>query len=328
MAFEFRTEIFPQESTHKISLESKIFTIGSCFSSVFGEFFQDMRLNCISNPFGTLFNPLSMSKLIRDSLSNTELNQDLFCERDGLYFHYDLHSCINSKSKTELQDKFENKKKAASVFLSQADFLIITFGSAMAYQLTETGQNVANCHKKPATFFSKKLLSTEEVLEEYVQLLEELKKLNPKLRIILTVSPVRHLKETLEINSVSKSILRLVAHLLTSKFENIHYFPGYEIMNDDLRDYRFFKSDLLHPSEMAEDYIIDKFKTIFFDKNLQDFSNKWKKLKASLNHKVMNEGSEQHRIFLENLLKELKSISHNLNFSKEINDIETKLLSF
>jgi hypothetical protein len=178
----------------------------------------------------------------------------------------------------------------------------------------------------PASNFKKYLLSQKKILEDFQLLHEELTAFNPDIQIILTLSPVRHLKDTVVLNSVSKSILRLTCHTLQETYSNTHYFPAYEIMLDDLRDYRFYKPDMIHPNEVAEEYIWERFAETLFDKSTSEFVGKWKSISAALKHKSFHPTSEGHQQFLRETLNKLNAISSTVDVDKEINMIKNQIM--
>ncbi len=313
----FRTIFDIPISKNQISLQSKIITIGSCFSDVIGNQLFVNKINTFTNPFGTVFNPSAIFKLLNQSIQNQPVEDAHFLENDGLWYHYDFHSQNNKTTKADLKTELESLQKNVLKKLQQADFLIITLGTAFAYQLLESKKYVANCHKMPSQLFRKDLLHVKHICQEFEQFYKKIKELNPKMNIVLTVSPVRHIKDGIPENQLSKSILRAACHYLCLDFEGVQYFPAYEIMMDDLRDYRFYEADLIHPNKIAESYIIEKFSNAYFDKNLLNFVKDWSKISTDLNHRPFNENSASHQKFLKNLMKKLEDISKIVNVEKE-----------
>ncbi len=194
-------------------------------------------------------------------------------------------------------------------FLRHASVLMITYGTAWVYHLNASGHIVANCHKQNASLFNKSLLSQKHILESFDHTYNELKTLNPGIKIILTVSPVRHIKDTLELNSVSKSILRLSCHTIAEQYADVEYFPAFEMMIDDLRDYRFYKSDMIHPSTEAEDYIWENFLSRYADPSLKNFMVKWRVIQSALSHRPFHPQSTGHQHFVSETLKKLDELS-------------------
>ncbi|MBK5279384.1 MAG: GSCFA domain-containing protein, partial [Bacteroidia bacterium] len=256
---EFRTELHLKGADNKISLHHPVFTIGSCFADSIGQKLKVSKFLVSPNPFGTLYNPLSIHKLLLHSVRNQTLDEHAYLQNMGITFNYDIHSAFSDKSKNVLEKKINEAIERAHLLLKNSKYLILTYGTAWVYERLDNHQIVANCHKMPSQQFKKILLTQKKILESFDETYQALKKINPEIRIILTVSPVRHLKDTIELNSVSKSVLRLTCHTLTELYSDVEYFPAYEILLDDLRDYRFYTSDLIHPTTDAVDYIWKKF---------------------------------------------------------------------
>lgn len=325
---DFRTELSPEKLPALIRPDARIVTIGSCFAEVLGRQLTDNKVDVLSNPFGTLFNPVSIAKLLLAAVQGTEPDPDLFVERDGLWFHYDFHSSLWGRSHEELHARLTDCLTQTGFALRQADWLVLTLGTAMVYRHIETGKVVANCQKMPGFLFEKYLYTYEYTHSVLTDLVKKLKRFNPKLQILLTVSPVRHTKDSLPINQVSKSVLRAVSHELTVWHDQVHYFPAYEIMMDDLRDYRFYEADLIHPNAVAETYIFEKFAECAFDAELRTFIIEWQNLRKALAHRPFHEGTESHRRFLENLLKQLEAVSKKADVTSEKLEVERRLRSF
>ncbi len=323
---DFRTEIEVAPTRLKISTDSKIMTVGSCFSEVIGDQLTDYKLQCLSNPYGTVFNPSSIFKLISHSLQNQPVFKHLFLENNGVWQHYDFHSKFYGKSKEELEFELNTTHKNVNQFLRKANFLVITLGTSIVHQLIENRQVVSNCHKMPAASFKKEILSVQEIIQRFRLMYDSLKMQNNKIKILLTVSPVRHTRETLQLNSVSKSILRTACYHLEQDFDNVHYFPSYEIMMDDLRDYRFYASDMIHPNEQAEEYIFEKFAQTYFTEDLTNFFKEWKKIKMSLNHRPIQTENPAHQKFLIDLLEKLNVLSKKIDVSNEIETVRSQII--
>jgi hypothetical protein len=324
---EFRTEIEVAPARFKISTDSKIMTVGSCFSEVIGGQLTDNKIQCLCNPYGTVFNPSSIFKLISHSLQNQPVFKHLFLENNGIWQHYDFHSKFYGNSKEELERELNTTHKNVNQFLRKANFLVITLGSSIVHQLRENRQVVSNCHKTPATSFKKEMLSVQEILLRFRLMYDALKMQNNKIKILLTVSPVRHTRETLQLNSVSKSILRIACYHLEQDFEDVHYFPSYEIMMDDLRDYRFYATDMIHPNEQAEQYIFEKFAQTYYTDELTSFLKEWNKLKMSINHRPIQTDTPAHQKFLVDLLEKLDVLSKKIDVSNEIEIVRAQLVA-
>ncbi|RRB00803.1 GSCFA domain-containing protein [Larkinella rosea] len=325
---DFRTELSPEKLPALIRPDARIVTIGSCFAEVLGRQLIDNKVKVLSNPFGTLFNPVSIAKLLLAAVEGSEPDPALYVERDGLWFHYDFHSSLWGRSRDELHQRLTDSLTQTGSAMRKADWLILTLGTAMVYRHLETGKVVANCQKMPGFLFEKYLYTYEHTQAVLTELVKKLKRVNPKVQMLLTVSPVRHTKDSLSLNQVSKAVLRAISHDLTIWHDQVHYFPAYEIMVDDLRDYRFYEADLIHPNAVAETYIFEKFAECAFDAELRTFITEWQQIRKALSHRPFHEGSESHRRFLENLLKQLEAVSAKADVAPEKMDVERRLRAF
>ncbi|MCH7409894.1 GSCFA domain-containing protein [Belliella sp. DSM 111904] len=305
----------------KIDHHARIYAVGSCFSTMIGEKLADRKFDVINNPFGTLFNPLSISKVLEDSILELEIDESQMLSREGLYLHYGMHSDVSAYSKDSLKRLIHKKQLQTKIQLEKASHLLITFGTAWVYELVEANQLVANCHKQPGYLFKKRLLSLEEVHKTYIGLIQLLKESNPQIQVILTVSPVRHIKDGVVADQLSKSLLRLVCHNLTESFDFVQYFPSYEIMMDELRDYRFYKADKIHPSQEAEDYIWERFKQAWIAPVAYPMIQEIEQIKTELAHRPFNPESPSHQKFLETLSKKIEKLSQLFDFSKEMDQL-------
>jgi len=325
MPASFRTELHLTPQPQPLGLNSRVMTMGSCFADVIGQRMQQYKVITLNNPFGTIYNPLSLCKLLEASLKPKQDFHGELLERDGWWYAYDLHSSLTAPSREALLSLIQSQVQHTHDFLARADLLILTFGTAVGYHHLPSGQLVANCHKVPQREFRKTLLSLIDMQGAFADLLPRLQALRPGLRLLLTVSPVRHLKETLEGNSLSKALLRVLCQELTQAHQGLTYFPAYELLTDDLRDYRFYKADLIHPSEVAEDYIWEKFRDAWFDKAFQSFTLEWDKVRQALAHKPFQPQSPAHRRFLESTLEKLQKLALQADCSPEIAQVK-KLL--
>ncbi|WP_205503022.1 GSCFA domain-containing protein [Rufibacter psychrotolerans] len=323
---QFRTELHVSPAPHRFSRTQGVFTMGSCFAEVMGHKLQEAKARVLVNPFGTIFNPLSIHKLLR-----TALTQDIgdleagLVEQNGIWHHYDFHSAFSHQSPTELLQILHTQLEQAHRFLRQAEVVMLTWGTSMVYERQDTGVLVANCHKVPQKAFTKRLLTLQEIEQDTRQTLELLQQHCPHQQVILTVSPVRHLKDTLPLNSVSKSLLRVAAHSALQQHPNITYFPAYELLLDDLRDYRFYDSDLIHPSPMAEEYIWQKFIAAYADQAFSEFLPRWAQLQRELAHKPFHPQSPAHQRFLQNLLAKLQALAPEVDVTAEIATVQRQL---
>lgn len=318
----FRTEINIPKGNFEISLLSTILSVGSCFADNIGNVLNQNKFKISQNPFGILYNPIS----ICNSLCNSfYFDAENVIERDEIWYSFDCHSEINATSKNLLLTKIKEIQHIQTAFLKKTDVIIITFGSAFVYETIDK-IIVANCHKLPAKYFTKRLLAINEITEAVDFMCQSIEKTNPNCRFIFTVSPVRHIKDTIELNNVSKSILRLACKQITEKRANCTYFPAFEIMIDDLRDYRFYEKDMLHPTQQAIEYIWEKFAASYFSNDTNTLISKWQQTLASINHRSFNPKSTSHQQFLSNLLKQLAIFETYFDVSNETKLIQSQLI--
>ncbi len=316
---------FPiHESPFPISHRSKILSMGSCFAQTIGQKMKNAKFDVLVNPFGTLFHPLNLADLLDHALFQDPLDQEGMLERDGLFLHYSTHSDIAGKSPEELTEIYSQKLRLTRSYLEQGTHLILTLGTAWIY-VHETFGRVANCHKQPQKMFEKRLLSLEEMEMGLWSVLDNFSRAFPNLKIILTLSPVRHIKDGVAENQLSKSLLRVLCANLEQRISSVSYFPAYEIIMDELRDYRFYKSDLIHPSEEAEDYIWQKWQQAIFPVSTREKVSEIQKVLAELTHRQFNPDTEAHRKFLQNLLVKVERLNKEFDFSRELAEVESRI---
>jgi len=313
------------EGGSKINYNSSVFSIGSCFSTTIGDKLAERKFPILNNPFGTLFNPLSIAKVMEDSIFEREVNTDMVLVRDSLFLHFGMHSDMAAYSLDSLERLIQKKQQLTKQFLENASHILVTFGTAWVYEYGESGQIVANCHKQPAGLFGKRLLKQEEIQNTYSSFFNILRQFNKKAKVLVTVSPVRHTRDGIPENQLSKSILRLSAHELSENHDFVEYFPSYEIMMDELRDYRFYKEDMIHPGTQAEDYIWERFKQSWIDPKCYSVIHEFEAIKRDLNHRPFNPDSPSHMKFLESLQKKLDKLSKDFDFSKEIDALRKQV---
>lgn len=313
----FRTEVQVPRSNLNLTLQHQVLTMGSCFAEVIGSKLQQHKVNTLVNPFGTIFNPVSVCLLLKAASGKPYNFENNLVQHNGIWYAYDLHSSLSSPDKEELLHMIHERMQQTSEQLQNASLLILTLGTAMAYRLAQSGKVVANCHKLPARQFSRVLLSTEETMLAFEDMYSLLKLTNPNIKILLTVSPVRHIKETLPMNSVSKATLRVLCHHLEEAHADVLYFPAYEMMMDDLRDYRFYKEDMLHPTALAEDYIWQKFVETYYTQDFKQFMGQWQKIQKAVAHKPFHSSSEAHQTFLRNTIEQLQTLQRKYTFNAE-----------
>jgi transcription termination factor NusB len=322
----FRTELFIKPSEDKITLNDSILTVGSCFADTIGQRLEDFKFQVLANPFGTVYNPVSIHDLLLMSAKTKSLSDTSFLQNNDLHANYHFHSTFSSLDKKEVDASIQSALSVAYKKLIQTNVVILTYGTAWVYRRKDTNEIVANCHKMAASLFTKSLLTHAEIVADFTKMKRAIQTLTPNIEFILTVSPVRHLKDTLELNSVSKSILRSACYEITQSHTDVAYFPAYEIMTDDLRDYRFYKSDMLHPTEEAEEYIWQKFSESYIDDYTRSFIKKWSEIKSALAHKAFLPRSQSHQTFLKNTLRKINELKDLVNVEKEKSLIQSQII--
>jgi len=327
---EFRLPFTPKPFLRKIEHHHQLFLAGSCFTEQIGAKLSNYKFKTIENPNGILFNPISISENIIsyiDEKMYTENDLFLYNEIWGSWNH---HTKFSDVSQTQALTKINQSQKAAHDFLKNADWLIITLGSSYVYEL-ENSKVVANCHKVPTDKFNKKLLSALEVENSLQIMLEKLKSFNPSLKIIFTISPVRHLRDGFVENNRSKANLIAAVHDLVASNENCFYFPSYELVIDDLRDYRFYAEDMVHPNYQATQYVWEKFTTACIDEQSLLIMKEIGIINSAKNHRPFNPTSNQHLQFLKtNLEKTLQLQQSNpyVDLTAEVDFFESGINNF
>ena len=322
----FRTELPIAPATSQLPRTARVLTVGSCFADSIGSRLAANKVESLVNPFGTVFQPLALTKLLRAAAGEDVDWQQHLVEARGRWQSYDLHGSIGADSPVELLLIIQELVRRTGEFLRQADLMLLTLGTAWAYRLRESGELVSNCHKQSADLFVRELLTPDEIINNLAETHAYLRRINPELRFILTVSPVRHLRDTLSLNSVSKSVLRVATHIVSDLLPGVAYFPAYELLLDDLRDYRFYASDMLHPSEVAEDYIWEKFARTYFDADFGRFRKEWAAVRQSLGHRPLHAGAPEHRQFLESTREKLEQLHlREVEVAAELNEVRMQL---
>lgn len=324
----FRTQVELPEKETEIRHSDRIMLFGSCFAENIGKLLQENKFRCDVNPFGILYNPLSVAEAIRQILSHKTYGaDDLFCS-GGRWYSYMHHSLFSGASAGECLSLVNARLGAATAGLPQTDWLLITWGTAWAYSLKSSGKVVGNCHKQPERLFDRRLLSVDEIVDEYVSLLGRLRQANKDLKVLFTVSPIRHAKDGMHGNQVSKSTLLLAVEALRRRCSGCHYFPSYEIMMDELRDYRFYADDMLHPSAKAVSYIWECFGNTYFGPDTRCIIEEWEEIRKGLNHKPFDAQSEAYRNFLSQIVLKINRLKEKLPYfdlQKELEQCQARL---
>lgn len=324
---QFRTIFQIQSSDFKLNHQHKILTIGSCFSDEIGKRLTDLKFDGLINPFGVIFNSVSIQKLIERSIHKKYFTTADVHQNGEEFFCFDVHSSFNALTKELFVNQLNSTLDQVHHYIHSCDVIMITLGTSWIYELKNSNQIVANCHKVEAKQFDKRLLTTDENLNALELIISDLKKINPNIHIITTVSPVRHTKDGMVENNVSKGRLLDALYQLSLQDNQVEYFPSYELVLDDLRDYRFFKEDLIHPSKQAIDYIWEKFSETYFEQSTQTIIQKINKVISAINHRPFNEESDNHQRFLEKTIKLMNELEkgNQLDFSIEKELLRSKI---
>ncbi len=322
---DFRTELAVPPSPWKFGLKDSILTLGSCFAQSIGQRLAGNKFHAMVNPFGTTYHPFAIHKLLRYASFHGYPTEHTYLVNRGIHYNYDFHSSLADRSKTDLQKQIEAHITDAHFHMKQCKVVLLTYGTAWVYERTDTHESVANCHKMPSVDFNRRLARVEEIVGSFDSAYKSTESNNPHIEFILTVSPVRHVNDTLVLNSVSKAALRMACHQLSEKYKQVSYFPAFEIMMDDLRDYRFYERDLIHPTESAADYIWQKFISCYGDQDSLSIISRWNELQKAMAHKPFQLESDSYKKFVAETIKQLEALQPYLDVQSEINQMKLQL---
>ena len=310
---QFRTQIPISKSNHPIDYNSRVLSIGSCFAENMADKFDYFKFQNETNPFGIIFNPVSIEKIVE-----RVCQQDLFTEKD-VFFHnerwhsFEVHSDLSNSDRQELLETLNKAVTETHIKIKEATHIIITFGTSWIYRNIESNEVVANCHKVPQKQFSKQLLSVDVIQKSIQNTIDLISALNPNINFIFTISPVRHIKDGFVENQLSKSHLFTALHqTFDFRLSTFNYFPSYEIMMDELRDYRFYAEDMLHPNQIAIDYIWKLFSENCISQESSSTMQEVDEIQKSLRHRSFNPESEQHQKFLVKLQQKINLLGEKL----------------
>ncbi len=325
---KFLTEVEIKHLEKKIEHSDTILTIGSCFAENVGELFKKFKFNSLINPFGVLYNTAS----IKNSL-DIIAKQKVFTEDDLIFDQSEWHSFYHhsnfSHHKVEsILSKINSVSASTFEFLKNVDWIIISLGTSFVFYHRDREMIVSNCHKIPQKEFEHKFLSVSENTDYLQQILKIQKNINPGTKFIFTVSPVRHLRDGAHENTLSKSSLQLAVEDIVRDYEDTYYFPSYEIMMDELRDYRFFDKDLLHPNQQAVDYIWEKFSRYCLSESCSEMNKKISKIISAAQHRIRNTNSTKSQEFVKSQIDAINKIIQDhphINFNDELEKFQSYL---
>ncbi len=306
---KLQTEILLKPvSQHQIDYKSSLCLFGSCFSEHISQKLTSHKLPTFSNPFGLLFHPKAIENLIDKSVNKTTYSVDNVFKLNDQFQCFDAHSKLNSIKQSDLIEGLNNATSETLHHLKKASHICITLGTAWVYKHKASAKIVANCHKVPQKEFHKNLLSVEEITNSLQRSIDLVLSINPKVHFIFTVSPVRHLKDGFTENTLSKAHLISGVHAIIKINSQAHYFPSYEILMDQLRDYRFYNEDMIHPNAVAINHIWEQFKLVWFSKEAKEISTEIIQITKGLGHNAFNSTSEAHKKFLLHLNLKKKAL--------------------
>ena len=299
-----------KQSNNLIDYRSNILLIGSCFVENIGNKLEYYKFKNLQNPFGILFHPLAIKRLIANAIDNKSYTEDDIFFQNEQWHCFDAHSKLSNVDKNELVISLNEQIKSTHQQINQSSHIVITLGTSWVYKDITTEKHVANCHKIPQKQFLKKLLSIDEVSQSLNAIIGLIKSVNKEASIIFTVSPIRHLKDGFVENTKSKAHLVSAIHAVLSlrAQSRCYYFPSYEIMLDELRDYRFYKEDMIHPNAIAINYIWEKFQQVWMSSETQKTMSDVEAVQKGLRHKPFNKNSIAHLKFLQNLVQKREKL--------------------
>ncbi len=319
---ELRTTFKIEPSVSKICYHDPVMFIGSCFASAIGSKMEMGRMKVMINPAGAVYNPVSVASTIDTIISKKEFTIDDLYNHEGTYLSFYHSTYFSSDNPAKVLEKINSKSNEAFRFISSAKFLFITLGTARVYRWKQNGLIVSNCHKIPSVKFDSELLTVNEIVTLWVKQLDKLRANFPDFKVVFTISPVRHWKDGAHDNQVSKSVLFLAVEELLKHSASYGYFPAYELVMDDLRDYRFYDTDMLHPSTTAVEYIWNAFSGCFMEPDTIGIWNEVVKITMAYQHRLLTDSPARIRKFAEKMLDHISLITSkvpaiNLSMEKE-----------
>ncbi len=317
---ELRTTFNIDPSPLKITYNDQVMFIGSCFATSVGSQMEMGKMPVMINPAGTVYNPVSVCNTLDIITSGKEFTRDDLYYYDGTWVSFYHYTDFSSDDPLKVLKRINDKTETASDVLKKSKFLFITFGTARVYRWEKTGIIVSNCHKIPSTKFSSELLSVDEIVTLWTGQLDKLRQLYPRLKVVFTVSPVRHWKDGAHGNQISKSVLLLAVEELLKHPSEPQYFPAYELVMDDLRDYRYYSDDMIHPSSSAINYIWNSFSATYFDNKTMNAWNEIVKITRAVHHRFNTDSRSGIINFAGRMLKQISSLEAmvpSIDFSDE-----------
>lgn len=325
----FRT-IFDIAENKIIDHKTQLMSLGSCFSENIGSKLKEYHFHNVINPFGILYNPESIAQSIELLIKNKSFTKNELLKHNGIYYSFYHHSRFSNSDAEKCLSSINNEINNAHLHLKKCNILLITFGTSWVYKLNQSNQIISNCHKLPAKYFTRFKLNMHDIVKRFTELFENMHNINPNLKIVFTVSPVRHLKDGAAENQLSKATLILAIHQLVNQFSHCSYFPSYEIMIDDLRDYRFYNEDMMHPSAVAVNYIWNRFVDSLVKPQSITIMKEVDTINQALKHRPFQPESEAHQKFISNTLLKIEKIEKKylLDFKEEKQKLNDQMIGF
>lgn len=322
MNMQFQLPIEIKSLAEPITYRDKILLVGSCFTEHIGNALQELKFSILQNPNGILFGPDAVCKSLRSYIENKQYKEEDLFQLNEVWHSWDHHSRFSNINREEAIRIINKSQQSAHEFLKEADWLIITLGSSFSYRITgeadlasaKIGDGVANCHRAPASWFTKELLEIDDIKTMLEDCLEKLKQFNPKLKFIFTVSPVRHIRDGVVENNRSKARLIEAVHSICSKSGSAYYFPAYELVIDVLRDYRFYDIDLVHPNYPATEFVLEKFTDACIDEASQKLMQEVKQIVIARKHRAFQPETKAHQQFLNVHFEKTRELQSKYSF--------------
>jgi hypothetical protein len=325
---DFMLDIQIPKVDQPITHQHKILAVGSCFTEHIGGALSDLKFDVLQNPNGILFDPQSVCSSLVSYIQNKQYEEtDLFYLNE-VWQSWQHHSRFSGVDKEEVLERINESQKKANEFLQQADWLIVTLGTSFSYRLLKqtspekTMQPVANCHRAPAQWFQKYMMSITETIEALDNAIHQLFHFNKNINIIFTISPVRHIRDGVVENNRSKARLIEAVHHMINKFDRLYYFPAYELVIDVLRDYRFYSEDMVHPNYLATDFVLERFLETYTTTETNMLIEEVKKLLIARKHKATHPTTEAHKKFLQSQIEKVKLLQQRYPYINFIEELE------
>lgn len=322
----FRTIVTPDKPPFTITHADKLISIGSCFSENIGLKFRDYKFSININPFGQQYNPYSIAVAIHRLLEAKPYTETELVHHDELYHSFDHHGSFSKSTVDDTLQYINGNLQQASTDLKNATLLFLTFGTSHVFTLKESGAYVSNCHKLSGTYFERKVLKPQEIISALRNAIDALRAINPSIKIVATVSPVRYFAFGHYENSVSKAHLFTAINQLQEIYNDLYYFPAYELVMDDLRDYRFFAEDMLHPNYQATNYVWETLSNTMLDKKTSGMMKEIDEILLAARHRPRNPNSDAHRKFVQKYITKIDEMQiKGLSFDKELEILKKQL---